>query len=167
MAVQKKAAGKKKGDWDDEENEAQSISFAFKKCADDDYKGDRILGVLLSKRQVPNKLSSEKDAKQWAYEVKVREGEFHKADKKRNIIEPSIELEEGDIVTVYGTNYFDPRMRGVKIGQVFGLKYVGDLEATKAGMSDTKDIRVFTPKGDDGEFEMDAEVAAAKEADDF
>lgn len=167
MAVQKKAAGKKKGDWDDEENEAKSINFKFGRYADEDYKGDRILGVLLSKRQVPNKLSDKAGAMQWVYEVKVRECEYHQTDKKGNPVDESTEIEEGEIVNVYGKPFFDARMRTVKIGQVFGLKYVGDLEATVSGHNDTKEIKVYTPKGDDGEFEMDAEVAAAQEAEEF
>lgn len=168
MAVQKKAVGKKgKGDWDDEENEAQSINFKFGRYADDDYKGDRILGVLLSKRQVSNRLSSEPGAKQWVYEVKVRECEFHLTDKKGNPVDESTEIDEGEVVNVYGKPFFDARMRSVKIGQVFGLKYVGDLEAKVAGHNDTKEIKVYTPKGDDGEFEMDEEVVNQAEVDNF
>lgn len=166
MAIQKKAAGKKKG-WDDEENEAQSINFKFGRYADHDYKGDRILGVLLSKHQVPNKLSSEPGAKQWVYEVKVRECEFHLTDKKGNPVDESTEIDEGEVVNVYGKPFFDARMRSVKVGQVFGLKYVGDLESKVAGHNDTKEIKVYTPKDENGEFEMDAEVANQAEVDDF
>lgn len=155
----KTASKKPKGDdWDNEENEAQSINFKFGRPADDDYKGDRILGVLLTKRQVPNKLAKEANAKQWAYEVKVRQCEYHNLDKKKNYVEPSIEINEGEVVTVYGKPFFDGKMRQVKPGQVFGLKYIGDLEARVEGHNDTKEIKVFLPKGDDGEFEMDEEV---------
>lgn len=164
----KKAAGKKgKSDWDSEDNEAQSINFKFGRYADEDYKGDRILGVLLSKRQIPNKLSSEPGAKQWVYEVKVRECEYHLTDKKGNPVDESTVIEEGEVANVYGKPFFDARMRGVKIGQVFGLKYVGDLEAKVAGHSDTKEIKVYTPKDENGEFEMDAEVVVAQDAEDF
>lgn len=157
MAVNKTT--KKKGDdWDADENEAQSINFKFGRHADEDYKGDRILGVLLSKRQVPNRLSKEPGAKQWLYEVKVRECEFYMTDKKGNPVDDSTIIESGEIVNVYGKPYFDARMRQVKPGQVFGLKYVSDLEATTPGFNDTKEIKVFTPKGKDGEFEFDEEV---------
>lgn len=168
MAKQSTKSAKSKG-WDSEENEAQSINFKFGRFADDDYKGDRILGVLLSKRQVPNRLSSKPGAMQWVYETKVREGEYHNLDKKRNFVEPSIELEAGDIVSIYGKPFFDNKMRGVKVGQVFGLKYIGDLEAKVEGHNDTKEIKVYLPKNDEGEFEMDQEVLDSQGAtfDDF
>ena len=150
-----------------EENEAQSINFKFGRFADKDYKGDRILGVLLSKRHVPNKLSKEPGAKQWLYEVKVRECEFHLTDKKGNPVDESTEIAADEIVNVYGKPFFDARMRQVKPGQVFGLKYVSDLEATVAGYNDTKEIKVFTPKGDDGEFEFDDEVLNQLNVDNF
>lgn len=166
MAIPKRAAGKKKG-WDDEENEAKSINFKFGRYADNDYKGDRILGVLLSKRQVPNKLSDKAGAMQWVYEVKVRECEYHQTDKKGNPVDDSTEIDEGEVVNVYGKPFFDARMRSVKVGQVFGLKYISDLEATVSGHNDTKEIKVYTPKDENGEFEMDAEVANAAAVEEF
>lgn len=164
MATNKKVS--KKADWDSEENEAVSISFKFGRPADEDYKGDRVFGTLVSKRQVPNKLSATPDAKQWAYEVKVKECEFHMTDKKNNPVDESTVIEEGNIITVYGKPFFDGRMRGVKRGQIFGLKYIGDLEAKVAGHNDTKEIKTYTPKGDDNEFLMDEEFLAADSNDD-
>lgn len=161
------APSKKAKGWDSEDNEAQSINFKFGRFADEDYKGDRILGVLLDKRQVPNKLSKEPGAKQWLYEIKVRECEFHLTDKKGNPNDESTTIEEGEIVNVYGKPFFDGKMRGVKNGQVVGLKYVSDLPARSEGMNDTKEIKVFLPKAADGSFEMDEEVVAAQEADTF
>ena len=104
---------------------------------------------------------------QWLYEVKVRECEFHLTDKKGNPVDESTEIAAGEIVNVYGKPFFDARMRQVKPGQVFGLKYVSDLEATVAGYNDTKEIKVFTPKGDDGEFEFDDEVLNQLNVDNF
>lgn len=167
--VTKVAPKKKKEDWDNEENEAKSINFKFGKPADEDYKGDRVFGVLLSKRQIPNKLSSKAGAMQWLYEVKVRECEYHELDKKKNPVEPSIEIESGETINVYGKPFFDGRMRGVKGGQVFGLKYIGDLEAKVEGHNDTKEIKVYTPRDENGEFEMDEDVVAqlGNDFDDF
>lgn len=168
--VNKKAASKDK-DWDSEENEAQSINFGFGRCTDEDYKGDRILGVLLSKRQVPNRLSKIAGAMQWVYEVKVRECEFHPLEKagknKGRPVEESVVIDEGEIVNVYGKAFFDGRMRQVKPGQVFGLKYVEDLPATTPGNNDTKAIKTFLPKDSSDEYEMDDEVVAQLENDGF
>ncbi len=163
-----KTITKKKGGWDSEENEAKARDFIkWGKPADEDYKGDRVLGVLLSKRQVPNNLSKEPGAKQWLYEVKVRECEYHDMDKKQNPIEPSIVLKEGDVVMVGGRIFYDGRLARVIVGQVFGLKYIGDLESRDPKKNDTKEIKVYTPRGDDGEFEMDEDVARQAEVDNF
>lgn len=155
----------KKG-WDSEENEAKSISFKWGKFADDDYNGDRILGVMLSKQQIPNKKAKDPNAKQWVYEVKVRECEFHDMDKKQNAIEPSIVIAKGEVINIYGRAFYDKVLRQVKIGQVFGLKYIKDIPATVAGNSDTKEIKVFLPKVN-GEYEMDEEVVNQGNLNDF
>lgn len=161
--VTKTAPSKKAKGWDSEENEAQSINFKFGRFADEDYKGDRVLGVLISKRQVPNKLSTKKDAMQWVYEAKVRECEFYLTDKKGNPADESTVIEAGSIINVYGKPFFDGKMRQVKVGQVFGLKYVSDLPARTEGVNDTKEIKVFLPRDSEGEFEMDEEVVAAQD----
>lgn len=158
----------KTDDWDNEENEAQSLSFTWGRPTDEDndYKGDRILGVLLSKRQVPNTLKGPGEM-QWAYEVKVRECEFHKLDKKKNPIEPSVTIEAGEVITVYGRSFYDGKMRQVKPGQVFGMKYIGDLESKDPKKNDTKEIKVYLPKDENDEFEMDEEVVNELAVDNF
>lgn len=167
MAVNR---SKKADSWDNEENEAKSLTFKFKKPMDNDYEGDRIHGVLMSKRQVPNRLSTTPGAKQWLYEVKVKKVcEYHDADKKGNPIEPSITVPEGTVINVYGTNFFDGRMRQVQAGQVFGLKYVGDLPSKEKGKADTKNIKVYIFRDDNSPtgYEMDDEVVNQLNVDNF
>lgn len=156
MATAKKPVAKS---WDAEENEAQNN---FLKWGDI---GDFVYGTLVSKKQVPSTLEDRKGEMQWVYEVKVRSGEYHDIDSKtKQPIGDAIVLSEGDIISVGGRSMYDSRMARCKIGQVFGLKFTELLEATKKGRSDTKLIKTFMPRGDDGEFEMDQEFLMEREA---
>lgn len=160
MATQKGAA--KKSAWDSEENEATNN---FLKWGDI---GDYVFGTLTSKKQVPSTLEDRRGEMQWVYEIKVKEGEYHDIDSKTKLpIGDAIVLNEGDVISVGGRSMYDNRMARVKVGQMVGLKFTEVLEATKKGRSDTKRIKTFTPRGDDGEFEMDAVFLAEKEASEF
>lgn len=151
----------KKGAWDSEENEAQNN---FLKWGD---VGDFILGTLVAKKQVPSTLEDRKGEMQWVYEIKVREGEYHEMDKNKAPTGDAIVLNEGDIISVGGRSMYDSRMARVKIGQIVGLKFTELLPAKSKSKSDTKMIKTYLPKGDDGEFEMDTEFLQQREADAF
>lgn len=156
-------AGKtsKKSNWDSDENEAKNSFVGFNEI------GDYVLGALLSKKQVPSTLPDKKGELQWIYEVKVRECVYHVLDEKKRVIDEAIEPEKDSIVSVGGRSMIDSRMARVKVGQVFGLKFTEELEAKTRGYNPTKLIKVYTPKGDDGDYEMDAEVLSQKEVDEF
>lgn len=158
MAPTKKGAAK---DWDSEENEAQNN---FLKWGD---VGDFVLGTLVSKKQVPSTLEDKKGELQWVYEIKVRKGEYHEMDKNKAPVGDAIVLNEGDIISVGGRSMYDSRMARVKIGQIVGLKFTELLPAKSKSKSDTKMIKTYLPKGDDGDFEMDAEFLQQREADSF
>lgn len=159
MATQK---GAKKSAWDSDENEATNN---FLKWGD---VGDYVLGTLISKKQVPSTLEDKKGEMQWVYELKVKEGEYHDIDPKtKGPTGDAIVLNEGDIINVGGRSMYDSRMARVKIGQVVGLKFTEVLPAKSKSRSDTKLIKTYTPKGDDGEFEMDTVFLAEKEAAEF
>ena len=160
MAIQKKGAHAAKS-WDSDENEATNN---FLKWGD---VGDFVLGTLISKKQVPSTLEDRKGELQWIYEVKVKEGQYHDMDAKKNPIEPVIELNEGDIINVGGRSMYDSRMARVKVGQIFGLKFTEVLPAKSKSRSDTKLIKTYTPKGDDGEFQMDTEFLQEREVAEF
>lgn len=158
MATQKKA-GKAKA-WDDEENEATNNFFKWGDV------GDYILGTLIAKKQTPSTLPDKKGELQWIYEFKVEEGLYHDLDEKGNVGD-EITLEKGDIISVGGRQMYDSRMARVKIGQIAGLKFTEELPPKTRGYNPTKLIKVFTPKDDSGEFRMDAEFLAQREADEF
>lgn len=148
------------GAWDAPENEATNNFFKWGDV------GDYVLGTLVSKKQVPSTLPDKKGEMQFIYEFKVREGEYHELDAKGNPGDV-VELNAGDIINVGGRSMYDSRMARVKIGQVAGLKFTEELPAKTKGYNPTKLIKVFTPKGDDNEFEMDQEFLAEREAAEF
>ncbi len=146
--------------WDSEENEAKNNFVGFNSI------GDFVYGALLSAKQVPSTLPDKKGELQWIYTVKVYECEYHVLDAKKRVVDESIVVEAGEIISVVrepvgGRSMIDSRMERVKVGQVFGLKFTEELEPKTRGYNPTKVIKVFTPKDRAGGFEMDAEVEAA------
>lgn len=156
-----KTTAKKSGGWDSEENEVESnfISFAVSN-ADSDGEGDFIYGALLSpRRSVPNKLSDTPGALQYLYEIKVHECRYHKLDKKKKVIDEAVEPEAGDTIILGGKAGFDHKLAHLKVGQLFGIKFVEEVEAKIAGHNPTKIFKVFLPKdAKTGEFQMDETV---------
>jgi hypothetical protein len=154
----KKAKGA--ADWDAPENEAQNN---FLKWGEP---GDKILGALVSRKQVESTLPDRKGEMQWVYEFKVIEGEYH------NIVDGEVDeeatvLEKGEIVNVGGRPFYDSRMARAQIGQIVGLKYIEDLKPKTKGYNPTKVIKVYFPKEDDGEYQFDAEVLNAHNVAEF
>jgi hypothetical protein len=145
--------------WDDEENEVESNFISF------GQEGDYIYGALLApRREVPNKLS-DKGATQFLYEVKVHDCEYHKLDKKKKVIDEPVEPEEGETIIIGGKAGFDHKLARLKVGQLFGIKFVEELEPKISGHNPTKVFKVFLPKDNDGEFMMDDEVLEGAKAD--
>jgi hypothetical protein len=114
---------------------------------------------LVSKKVVPNKLAKEAGTMQNIYEVKVKECSYHVKEGKK-ISEVPVVPEAGSIILVGGRSTIDGHMTHVKRGQVFGLKFTEEVPSKTKGYNDTKVIKVYTPKDDAGEYEMDAEFLA-------
>lgn len=164
-----KTTDKKKVAWDSEENEVESNFIAFNVSNDDsDGEGDFLFGALLApRREVPNKLSETPGAMQWLYEVKVHECRYHKLDGKKKVIDEAIEPEEGDTIMLGGKAGFDHKLAHLKVGQLFGVKFMEEAEAKVAGRNPTKIFKVFLPKDEKtGEFQFDESIKAASSADD-
>lgn len=159
MATKTSASAKKS--WDSDENEAKNNFVGFNEI------GDYVFGALLNAKQVPSTLPDKKGELQWIYEVKVRECQYHVLDDKKKIIDEAVTPNEGDIVSVGGRKMIDSRMARIRVGQVFGLKFVEELEAKTRGYNPTKLIKVYTPKGRDGEFEFDEEVLTNAKGDEL
>lgn len=147
-----KAAVSRNKNWDDPENEATNNFVTW------GQEGDFVLGALMSAKQVPSTLPDKQGEMQWVYEIKVRECSYHILDEKKRVVDEAVEPEAGEIVSVGGRKTIDSRMARIKVGQIVGLKFVEELPAKTRGYNPTKLIKVFTPKGRDGEFEFDEEV---------
>lgn len=148
--------------WDSEENEVESSFASFAQ------EGDFVFGALLApRREVPNKLAEKPGTMQWLYEVKVHEASFHKLDKKKKVIPEAVEPEEGETIVIGGKAGFDHKLAHVKVGQLFGIKFVEEKEATVAGRNPTKIFKVYLPKDAKGEFQFDEAIKVEAEDDGF
>lgn len=137
--------------WDAPENEAQNNFVSWGQI------GDFILGTLVGVKEVKSTLPDKEGELQKVYEVKVKECSYHVLDDKKRVIEEPIVPGEGDLVSVGGRKSIDSRLARVKLGQVFGLKFVEELPAKTKGYNPTKVIKVFTPKDAKGLVLMDQE----------
>ena len=142
--------------WDDPENETKNSFVSW------GAPGDYFLGVMLRKKQVKSALPDMKGEMQWVYEAKVRECSYHVLDDSKQVVPTALTPDEGDIVSIGGRASIDSRMANIKVGQVFGLKFIETRPAKTKGFNPVKVIKVFTPKMADGEFEMDTEVVAGQ-----
>ena len=105
--------------------------------------GDKIVGTLIGRRQVPNQLLETAGAMQWLYELKVKEGSFH------NIIDKVVDkeatvLEKDTVWTVGGKAAIDNAMRNAKIGQIVGFNFVEEKAPKVSGYNPTKVIKVHS-----------------------
>lgn len=147
---------KKAISWDDASNEATNSFVSWSEI------GDYVYGTLTAVKSVKSTLPGKENEMQKIYEVKVKEGQYHVLDEKKHVVETPIILEEGSTVSVGGRSFTDSRMAHVKIGQLFGQKFVEETPAKTKGFNPTKVIKVFTPKNDVGEFLMDEEFLAER-----
>lgn len=142
--------------WDDASNEATNSFVAWSEI------GDYVFGTLTAVKSVKSTLPGKENEMQKIYEVKVKEGQYHTLDEKKRVMETPVILNEGDTVSIGGRAFTDSRMAHVKIGQMFGQKFVEETPAKTKGFNPTKVIKVFTPKNPDGTFTMDEEFLAER-----
>jgi hypothetical protein len=137
--------------WDDESNEAQNNFVSWGQV------GDFVYGTLIGVREVKSTLPDRAGELQKIYDIKVKESSYHLIDEKKRVIEEAVTPSEGELVSVGGRKTIDSRMARIKLGQVFGLKFTEEQDAKQKGYNPTKIIKVFTPRGTDGNFLMDEE----------
>lgn len=142
---------KQKTSWDSQENEAQNNFVSWSQV------GDFVYGTLIGIREVASTLPDKAGEMQKIYDVLVKECSYHLLDDKKRVVEEAVEPQEGDLVSVGGRKTIDSRMARVKVGQIFGLKFVEELPSKTKGYNPTKLIKVYTPKGASGEPEMNEE----------
>lgn len=144
--------------WDDESNEVQSnwVKFNVSHETNKDD-ADKIMGTLISKRQMKSTIPGKEGELVWVYELKADSGSFHDIDVKKKVIEPAVIVKAGEIWSVGGKTGIDTQMRNIKIGQKVGFKFMDEKPSKTKGFAPAKNIRVYAPKGDDGQAQMDAE----------
>lgn len=150
----------KKTSWDDASNEAKNSFVSWGKV------GDFAYGTLIGVKETKSTLPGKEGTMQKIYEMKVKQCSYHNLDEDKRPLDKPETPEEGEIVSLGGRAGTDSRMARVKIGQMFGQKFVEELPATTKGFNKTKVIKVFTPKDEaTGEYLMDEEFLAEQKAD--
>lgn len=119
--------------------------------------GDKIQGTLVAVRTMQSRLPGQEGKKTQIYEVKADSGSYHDMDDKQNPIEPPIETRAGEYWNIGGKEMIDRQLRNVKIGTKIGLKFNEEVQSKTKGFNATKVIKVYVPKGKDGEPIMDDE----------
>jgi len=118
--------------------------------------GDRIFGTLIAVREMESRLPSAKPGEMVkVYEFKATSGEFHGTDDSKNIIEPAIELVEGEIWNVGGSAGLDNQLRNVKVGTKVAIKFTEERPSQTKGFNPQKIKKVYVQKGNDGKPVMD------------
>ena len=137
--------------WDDESNLAQNNFVSW------GAPGDFVLGTLIGVRDVKSTLPGKEGQNQKIYDVLVKECKFHKLDEKKRVSDDLTVIDEGEVVSLGGRQSIDSRMRQVKLGQVFGAKFIEEIAAKTKGFNPTKVIKIFVPKNEKGDYEMNNE----------
>ena len=133
-----------------EDNEVQNNWIKFNKI------GDHVKGTLIDMREIDSRIPGQEGKKVKVYELKAHYGEFHELDDKKKIIEPPIEISDGEFWNVGGRPVIDNQMRNIKIGQVIGFQFTDEKPNTKKGYNALKIIKVRAG-------EMDAEFTIQKD----
>jgi hypothetical protein len=142
---------KKQDSWDSPENEASNSFVSWGEI------GDFVYGTLVGVKEVASNLPDRAGEMQKIYDVKVKECSYHVLDDKKRVVPEAVTPAEGELVCVGGRKAIESRMNRVKLGQIFGLKFVEEQAPKTKGYNPTKIIKVFTPKTASGEPEMDTE----------
>lgn len=152
----------KKTEWDDAENQVTSNWVKFNVPLE-----DKVLGTLIAKRQIKSNLPGKEGEMVWVYDLKTDTGSFHELDDKKKIIETPVVVNAGEFWSIGGKPGIDNAMRNVKVGQKVGFKFIDETPSKTKGFNPSKNIRIFTPKNDDGTYQMDDEFLAEQQVQNF
>lgn len=154
---------KKAESWDSESNEVVSNWMKFNVPLE-----DKVLGTLIGKRTMKSTIPGAEGKLVNIYEMKVGEVcTFHVLDDKKKVVDEPIVLDEGAFVSIGGTAVIDRQMQNIKVGQIIGLKFIEEKASKTKGFAPAKIVKVYAPKGDDGNVKMDDEFLRLKEVADF
>ncbi len=111
--------------------------------------GDFIKGTLTNNtKQMKNELS-EKGEMQTVFEIKVAAGSFHLMTDRVVDATPTIPQPGEFWSYITGKPVMLDMLKGVKIGQIVGLRFTESKKSKKPGFNDTKIIKVYPGAKDD------------------
>ena len=152
----------KQTSWDSDDNAVQSNWVKFNVPMQ-----DKIFGTLIAKRTIKSAIAGKEGEDVNVYELKAESGSFHEVDDKKKVIETPITINAGEIWSIGGKAGIDAQMRNIKIGQKIGFKFIDEKASKTKGFAPAKNIKVFAPKGEDGQPLMDEEVLMEQDVKNF
>ncbi len=152
----------KETSWDAPENEVQSTWVKFNVPME-----DKIMGTLIAKRQINSTIPGKEGTKTNVYDLKADTGSYHVLDDKKKVVETPVVVEPGSFYSIGGTNVIDRQMQNIRVGQKIGFKFIEEKPSKTKGFAPAKIIRVYTPKGEDGNALMDDEFLKQQELENF
>mgnify|MGYP003394532847 CR=1 FL=1 len=153
---------KKTESWDSDENVVASNWVKFNVPLE-----DKIMGTLVSKKQIVSTLPDANGKKVWVYELKGDEGSYHTLDEKKKVVEPAVDVGAGSFYSVGGTKVIDQGMQNILIGQKVGLKFIEEVASKTKGFAPAKIVKVYAPKGEDGSPLMDDEFLQQRAVEEY
>jgi hypothetical protein len=132
--------------WDFPEDSAVKVEYKTIKFG---KVGDWVKGTLTGNtKQLVNNLSPKKEM-QTVFEIKVQGGSLHLINKKQVDAEATI-LQPGEFWSyITSKPVMLDMLKGIKVGQIVGLRLTEIKEAKQAGYDDTKIIKVYPGAMDD------------------
>lgn len=130
--------------------------------------GDYLVGTLISVREIQSSLPGREKEMTKIYEIKADEGSFHDLDDAKQVIEPAIVVQAGEIWNVGGgskehPSILDNQFRNIKLGQKVKIEYTDTKPPKTKGFNPMKVVKVFTNGKMDEEWLKAAEEARAAE----
>ena len=111
--------------------------------------GDHIIGTLVGVREIQSSLPGKENEMVKVYELKGDSGECHETDDKKVVVEPGIEIKEGEIWNIGGgskesPSILDNQFRNIKLGQKVKVIFDSEKESKKKGFNSMKVKKVYT-----------------------
>ena len=127
--------------------------------------GDAIVGTLVGVREIASSLPGRDNEQVKVYEIKADEGTYHDTDDKKNVVEPAIDIKEGEVWNLGGgskenPSILDNQFRNIKLGQKVKVVFDSEKEAKKKGFNPMKVKKVYTNGKMDDEWLKEQEDEA-------
>lgn len=126
-------------------------------------KGDKIFGTLISREQREQvSLATGQKEMVTVYELKADGGEYHNVDEDKKVIEPAVQIKEGDVINVADHYTIHAPLKNVKLGQKIKIEFTESKPSQKKGNAPMKIRQVFS-KGEMDEEWLKTQAVATDE----